>query len=115
MATDDWPSEEQLRERLMTLAASPAAPCVVEWSGTAYRFAGRAFASLDHFTDGEGARRNGRRFTPVGGPRTVYLALDRTTAVAELDSWFSYYGVPDSAFTPRVFAAVGVALQSYSI
>ncbi len=110
--TNEWPTEQDLRTRLAALLGSPpraVAPCVVEWQGTTYRFASRNYADLTHFTDGEGARRNGGRFTPIGGPRTVYLSLDRATATAELDSWYEHYGVPDTAFQPRVLAAVGVS------
>lgn len=108
-----WPAENDLRTRLAALIGSPprtAAPLVVEWHGTTYRFASRSYADLTRFTDGEGARRNGGRFTPIGGQRTLYLSLDRATATAELDSWYTYYQVPDTAFQPRVLAAVGVSV-----
>jgi RES domain-containing protein len=110
MATD-WPGEQHLRARLAALISSPprpAAPFVVEWTGTTYRFASRDYSDRDRFTDGEGARRNGGRFTPIGGPRTLYLSLDRATATAELDSWYEHYSLPDTAFQPRVLAAVAV-------
>lgn len=108
-----WPPEQRLRELLAAkLGSSPkaAAPTVIEWTGTTYRFAGRDYADRDRFTDGEGARRNGGRFTPIGGPRTLYLSQDRATATAELDAWYEYYGVPDTAFQPRVLAAVAVSV-----
>lgn len=109
----EWPSEQQLRRHLAALIGSPprrAAPFVVEWQGTTYRFASRHHASRDRFTDGEGARRSGGRFTPIGAQRTLYLSLDRATATAELDSWYAYYSVPDTAFQPRVLAAVAVSV-----
>jgi RES domain-containing protein len=102
-----WPAEQDLRTRL---AAQTLAALATEWQGTTYRFASRQYADLDHFTDGIGARRSGGRFTPIGGQRTVYLSLDRATATAELDSWYEYYGVPDTAFQPRVLAAVAVSV-----
>ena len=110
-----WPLEQHLRTQLAALfSASPrgATPFVVEWIGTTYRFASRNFADRDRFTDGEGARRFGGRFNPIGGPRTLYLSLDRATATAELDSWYAYYAIPDSAFQPRVLAAVAVCIGS---
>jgi RES domain-containing protein len=110
---NDWLAEPILRTRLATLLGSPPkahAPLVGEWMGTAYRFASRLFADTETFTDGEGARRFGGRFTPVGGPRTLYLSLDPVTATAELVSWYEYYGVPETAFQPRLLAAVGVCV-----
>lgn len=107
--SNPWPPEQELRSRLAKLIDAPSAPFVVDWRGATYRFACRSFADRARFTDGEGARRNGGRFTPIGGPRTVYLSLDRATATAELDAWFAYYSIPDSAFQPRVLAAVAVS------
>src|SRR4030081_2734956 len=110
-----WPPEEELRRRLALVLGSPPQnrpPFVVDWQGTTYRFASRAYSDRERFTDGEGARRNGGRFTPIGAQRTLYLSLDRATATAELDSWYEYYGVPDSAFQPRVLAAVAVSAES---
>jgi RES domain-containing protein len=109
----EWPPEQHLRARLAAwVSSSPRglAPFVVEWQGTTYRFASRQFSDRERFTDGEGARRHGGRFTPIGGPRTVYLSLDRATATAELDSWYEYYSVPDTAFQPRLLAAVAVSV-----
>jgi RES domain-containing protein len=85
-------------------------PVIVEWQGTTYRFASRSYSDRDHFVDGEGARRNGGRFTPIGAHRALYLALDLATATAELDSWYAYYQVPATAFQPRVLAAVAVSV-----
>lgn len=108
-----WPSEQDLRARLAALIGSAGqgpAPFLVEWQGTTYRFASRDYSDRDHFIDGEGARRNGGRFTPIGAQRTLYLSLDRATATAELDSWYAYYNVPDTAFQPRLLAAVAVSV-----
>lgn len=89
---NEWPSEPQLRDRLaLLLGPPPCAPAVAEWQGTAFRFASRAYADLTRFTDGEGARKHGGRFTPKGGPRTLYLAQDARTATTELMSWYDYY------------------------
>lgn len=110
---DGWPSEQQLRERLAALIGSPprrSEPLVIEWQGTTYRFASLNYSDRNRFTDGEGARRSGGRFTPIGAQRTLYLSLDRATATAELDSWYAYYNVPDTAFQPRVLAAVAVSV-----
>ena len=105
-----WPPDPDLRSRLAAIGSPPRPPAVGGWQGTTYRFASRDFADLAKFTDGEGARRHGGRFTPVGGHRTVYLSLDRMTATAELGAWYEYYAIPDTAFQPRVFAAVGVCV-----
>ena len=109
-----WLPEQHLRTRLATLIGASSqgiTPFVVAWQGTTYRFASRHYSDRDRFTDGEGARRNGGRFTPIGGPRTLYLSLDRATATAELDSWYAYYNIPDTAFQPRILAAVAVAVE----
>jgi RES domain-containing protein len=105
--SSEFPAEQQWKTRLAELRGS----IVVPWSGTTYRFASREFSDRRHFTDGEGARRNGGRFTAIGAQRTLYLSLDRATATAELDSWFAYYNVPDTAFQPRVLAAVAVIVR----
>ncbi len=110
-----WPDERELEARLHALAERTAAPelhaAVQPWQGVTYRFASLQFADRENFTNGEGARRVGGRFTPVGGPRTVYLSLDRATATAELDSWYEFYGVPPTAFQPRLLAAVAVLVE----
>ena len=108
----DWPAEDELRTNLHALARRTAAPelhaNILTWQGVTYRFSTLQFADRENFTKGEGAKRNGGRFTPIGGPRTVYLSLDRATATAELDSWYDFYGVPATAFQPRLLAAVSV-------
>ncbi len=108
-----WPTEQELRDRLRALLGgltAPRSPHVGEWQHAGYRFAPRAFATLDHFTSGEGARLAGGRFTPRGGPRTVYLAADIQTAAAEVAYYHTLFGVPDTAFRPRVLAAVAVSV-----
>ena len=111
---NEWLPEQHFRTQLATLIGASSqgdTPFVVAWQGTTYRFASRHYSDRDRFTDGEGARRNGGRFTPIGGPRTLYLSLDRATATAELDSWYAYYNIPDTAFQPRILAAVAVAVE----
>jgi RES domain-containing protein len=112
--SDVWPCEQDLRTRLQVVVSEVAAvrPHVVSWQGTTYRFASLEYADKHTFTNGAGARRSGGRFSPIGGPRTVYLSLDRATATAELDSWYEYYELPDSAFKPRLLAAVAVSVGS---
>ena len=111
----EWPDENDLRSRLHALAGRTAAPelhgNILPWQGVTYRFAAMQFADRVNFTNGEGARRAGGRFTPIGGPRTVYLSLDRATATAELDSWYEFYSIPATAFQPRVLAAVSVGVE----
>lgn len=109
--TNPWPDEATLRTRLVSILSRPTtleANLAVAWSGIAYRFASRRYADVTRFTDGEGARRYGGRFTPVGSARTLYLATDPQTATAELMSWYEYYAVPHTAFKPRLLAAVDV-------
>ena len=63
-----------------------------------------------HFIDGEGARLCGGRFTPIGAQRTLYSSLDIATAAAELESWYTYYCLPDSSFQPRLLAAIAISV-----
>jgi len=102
-----WPAEDELRARL---GARFAARTAFEWQGTTYRFASLKYSDRETFIDGIGARKAGGRFTPIYSQRTLYLSLDRATATAELDSWYAYYNVPDTAFQPRVLAAVAVSV-----
>ncbi len=106
---NNWPTEQALKIRLAALFNSPIwrnFPFV----GTMYRFAGLKYSDRSQFTDGEGARLNGGRFTPIRGQRTLYLSLDRATAMAELDSWYAFFNIPDNAFRPRILAAVAVCV-----
>lgn len=80
---NNWPTEQDLKLRLAALFNSPTRH-YFPFVGTTYRFAGHKYSDRGQFTDGEGARLNGGRFTPTGGPRTLYLSLDRATAMAEL-------------------------------
>jgi len=77
----EWPCEDDLRSRLHALAGRRAAPEVhgniLTWQGVTYRFASLQYADRKNFTNGEGARINGGRFTPIGGPRTVWDSLGR--------------------------------------
>lgn len=112
-----WPPADLLEKRLREIfpdnpgGAPPSdPPCVVEWQGAAFRSATQRYASEETFTDGEGARRNGGRFTPRGSFATVYLSVDERTAAAELQGIREYYSLPASTFEPRVLAAVSVSV-----
>ncbi len=110
---NNWPTTQDMRNRLAYLIGSPPKvnpPIVVDWQGTTYRFATRNFSSLEHFTDGEGARRCGGRFTPIGAQRTLYSSMDIATAAAELESWYAYYFLPATSFQPHVLAAIAVSV-----
>ncbi len=111
--SNHWPTAQDLRTRLVHLIGSPPkvnSPIVVDWQGTTYRFAQRNFSGPKHFTDGEGARRCGGRFTPIGAQRTLYSSLDIVTASAELESWYAYYCLPATSFQPRILAAIAVSV-----
>jgi RES domain-containing protein len=87
----------------------PGAPLSrTAFAGVGFRFAAVNYADSVNFINGLGASKYGGRFTPISGAPTVYLALDKITAVAELESYFRYYNLPDTSFKPRVFAAVQV-------
>lgn len=108
-----WPTEQELRDRLRLLfgtLSEPRSALVIEWQGRAFRFASRRYATRQTFTTGEGARRNGGRYTPQGGARTVYLGTSRETALAEMMAGQRESGLPDAAFQPRVLAAVAVCV-----
>ncbi len=108
-----WPTEQELRTRLYQIHSGNLVfpNSITHWQGTTYRFASLRYADRESFTNGEGARRSGGRFSPIGGPRTVYLSLDTSTATAELNSWYEYYSIPAVAFQPRLLAAVAVSVE----
>ena len=109
----EWPNEQELREKLRAMRGTSVAPpsaLVTEWQGAGFRFATLEYADRENFTSGQGARRNGGRFTPQGGTRTLYLATDPETATAEMEWWHRKSGLSDLAFKPRVLAAVAVSV-----
>jgi len=82
----------------------------VDWQGAGFRFASRAFASDVHFVDGRGASLHGGRYTPKGGPATLYLAVDPVTAVEEVMYYHRRFNVSLTEFKPKLLASVAVSV-----
>jgi RES domain-containing protein len=65
----------------------------------------------EEFLAGKGSARHGGRWNPPSSFRTVYLALDLNTALAEVKGWLDYYGLKPESALPRVFAAIQADLS----
>lgn len=104
--TTDGPTAWQIRELLLSVR-----PAISPFAGTAYRSCSPQYATADQLLTGDGARRYGGRWNPVG-IATVYLCLTPETALAEAFSHFRYYGLPVAAALPRTFVAVEVDVAS---
>lgn len=76
------------------------------WSGRAFRHVGPQYQPLS----GEGARINGARWNPPNSFATLYLGLSRTTVVAEFNRLATKFGLPTSAFLPRVLYGYDVVI-----
>ena len=92
-----WPTNQNMENRLASLP-SVVLPIVPEWNGKTYRFAQLKYSSQEKFTNGEGARQHGGRFTPIGAQRTLYSSLDIPTADAELEFCKNHNCLPYASF-----------------
>jgi RES domain-containing protein len=100
------PTLEQLQTRLARLVASAAS-----FEGAVYRSSTPQYATETDLLTGEGSRRFGGRWNPVG-IAMVYAALTPETAMAETLAHYRYYGIPIADAMPRTFVAVEVKLQT---
>jgi len=79
--------------------------------GTVYRSCAPKYATEKDLLTGEGSRRNGGRWNPVG-LAVVYASLSPETALAETLAHNRYYGIPDAQAMPRTFVSLQVKLSS---
>jgi len=78
--------------------------------GVGYRSSTPRYANESDLLTGEGSKRHGGRWNPVGIP-VVYLSLTPETAMAETFAHYRYYGIPVEDAMPRTFVAVDATLQ----
>lgn len=97
---------DQLKTRLTRLL--PAAGAFAE---TVYRSSTPRYANESDLLTGEGSKRHGGRWNPMG-ITVVYAALTRETAMAETLAHCRYYGIPLEDAMPRTFLAMAVSLQA---
>ena len=100
------PTLEQLRTRLARLAA-----LAVPFEGVVYRSSTPQYATEADLLTGEGSRRFGGRWNPVG-IAMVYASLTPETAMAETLAHNRYYGIPIEDTMPRIFVAIEVKLHT---
>jgi RES domain-containing protein len=82
----------------------------VPLEGTVYRSVAPRYANSSDLLSGEGTRRNGARWSPVG-LAAVYGSFTPQTALEESLAHASYYGLPVHASMPRTFVAIEFTLK----
>lgn len=98
--------ELSLEGRIRTLASRAKA-----FHAEVYRSAAPEFATTSDLNTGEGARRFGGRWNPVG-TASVYASLSPQTALEETLAHARYYSLPINTSMPRTFVAVDVKLEA---
>lgn len=98
------PTLSQLRIRANRLAEART-PLNI----TVYRSATPAYANESDILTGEGSRRTGGRWNPVG-IAVVYASFSPETAMAETLAHARYYGLPVEDAMPKTFVAIEVKL-----
>lgn len=99
------PTLEQLQTRLSRLVTA-----AVSFEGVVYRSSTPQYATETDLLTGEGSRRFGGRWNPVG-IAMVYASLTPETAMAETLAHNRYYGIPIEEAMPRTFVAIEVKLH----
>lgn len=99
------PTLAQLKDRLTRLL-----PVAKSFSGIAYRSTTPHYATEADLLTGEGSRRNGGRWNPIG-IAVVYASLTPEIAMAETLAHHRYYGIPIEDAMPRTFVAIESALR----
>lgn len=82
----------------------------VAFQGLCFRHSRARYATVDQETL-EASMRVGGRFNPPGEFGAVYVALDRETALRELERRISLSGLPREHFLPRVIVQVRARLS----
>ncbi len=100
------PTLEQLKSRLTNLLSTAA-----EFAQAAYRSSAPAYANETDLLTGEGSRRFGGRWNPIG-ITVVYLSLTPEVAMAEALANNRYFGIPIEDAMPRTFVAVETRLKA---
>jgi RES domain-containing protein len=97
---------EQIMSRLERLLPSSSA-----FAETVYRSCTPKYANEPDLLTGEGSRRHGGRWNPIG-IAVVYTSLSPETAMAETLAHHRYYGIPVEDAMPRMFVAMEARLQA---
>src|ERR1700675_2190231 len=100
------PTLAQLKSRLSQLL-STATPL----AGSVYRSTTPEYAKETDLLTGEGSRRFGGRWNPIG-IAVIYASLTPETAMAEALAHSRYFGIPVEDAMPRTFVAIEARLQS---
>lgn len=100
------PTIDQLKKRLARLRSSAA-----NYTEAVFRSSTPNYANEADLLTGEGSRRNGGRWNPMG-IAVVYASLTPETALAESLAHNRYYGIPLQDSMPRTFVAIAVNLQA---
>lgn len=100
------PLSEQLKECLSQLLPNKTAT----FGGVAYRSCTMKYANELDLLNGEGSKRNGGRWNPIG-ISAVYASLSPETAMAESLAHFRYYGIPAFEAMPRIFVAITIKIR----
>jgi len=82
----------------------------VSWDSDLFRFAHPKYADIANFTSGLGAKLNGGRWTPPGGPLTLYAASCPVLAAKETFALTRAAGFTPRELLPRVVKAIEVRI-----
>jgi RES domain-containing protein len=94
---------DQLKTRLTYITTS-------RFTATVYRSSTPKYATETDLLTGEGSKRFGGRWNPVG-VAVVYASLTPETAMAETLAHHRYYGLPIEDAMPRTFVAIKAQLM----
>jgi RES domain-containing protein len=95
---------DQLKARLGNISE-------VKFAGTVYRSSTPKYATETDLLTGEGSKRVGGRWNPVG-IAVIYASLSPETAMAETLAHHRYYGIAIEDAMPRTFVAIEVRLTN---
>jgi len=100
------PTFNQLKNRMTRLL-----PLAAAFAETVYRSSTPKYANDADLLTGEGSKRIGGRWNPIG-VAAVYASLTPETAMAETLAHNRYYGIPIADAMPRTFVAVTTDLRA---
>ena len=100
------PTLEQLKARFRQLRSA-----AVAFAGPVYRSSTPRYATETDLLTGEGSKRQGGRWNPIG-IAVVYASLTPETAMAETLAHNRYYGVAVEDAMPRTFVAIEAKLMA---
>jgi RES domain-containing protein len=104
--TSHGPPLEQLKARLTRLL-----PTAAPFATAVYRSSTPRYATETDLLTGDGSKRRGGRWNPIG-LAVVYGSLTPETAMAESLAHHRYYGISVKDAMPRTFVAIDANLQT---